>query len=106
MDQPQRDFLLELIECHPRWSMHESSMVWRRKGARATLPPLDVLEAVCVRILSAEKAYAEPRARVAVCNILLQRVQASVPLSPALQADLNARLFPDTARDPSPAIKA
>jgi hypothetical protein len=34
---------------------------------------------------------------VAVCNIILQRVQASAPLSPALQMDLNRRLFPEAA---------
>ena len=40
--------------------------------------------------------YNDPKARVAVCNIILQRVQASAPLSAALQADLNRRLFPET----------
>jgi hypothetical protein len=31
--------------------------------------------------------------RVALCNILLQRLQASVPLSKGVQARLNERLF-------------
>ena len=93
MDQPQRDFLLELTSNQSKWSLYESSMVWKRKGARTTLPALDVLEAMCTKILSAKTAYADPKARVAICNIVLQRVQASVPLSPALQAELNARLF-------------
>ena len=110
MDQPQRDFLLELTSQQSKWSVYESSIVWKRKGARTTLPALDVLVAMCTQILSAEKAYADPKARVAICNIVLQRVQASVPLSPALQAELNARLFQDspgqrgTARAQPPVI--
>lgn len=94
MDQAQREYLLDLTSEHSKWAVHESSMLWRRRGARVKLPALDILEAMCAQILSAEKAYADPRARVAICNIVLQRVQASVPLTPALQAELNARLFP------------
>ena len=69
------------------------SMIYRRKGASAGLAPLDVLEAICTQILSC-KRYSDSKARVAVCNIVLQRVQASVPMSQSLQAELNARLFP------------
>lgn len=88
--------------------MHESSMVWVRKGCKQALPALDVLEAVCSQILSSRKAYPDPKARVAICNIVLQRVQASTPLSQAVQAELNARLFPEERvapdQEPSPRI--
>lgn len=94
MTAEQRAFLLGLTE-RDGWSTHETSMIWRRRGARVTLPPVDVLEAVCAQMLAARKTHPDPRARVAICNILLQRAQASVPLSKALQAELNARLFPE-----------
>lgn len=93
MTPEQRAFLLDLTATD-RWSAHETSMVWRRRGARLTLPPVDVLEAVCAQMLAGGKTHPDPRARVAICNILLQRAQASIPLSQALQAELNARLFP------------
>lgn len=94
MDPAQRDFLLEMTEGSRGWRVHDSSMVWGRKGAPRMLPALDVLEAVCSQILASAKAYPDPRARVAICNIVLQRVQASTPLTQGVQAALNARLFP------------
>lgn len=107
MNPEQRAFLLELTEQTPRWGIHESSMVWRRKGERTSLPPVDVLEAMCSQILASGKTHPDPKSRIAICNIVLQRVQASIPLSHALQAELNARLFPcasprpDEHEDPS-----
>jgi hypothetical protein len=106
MSPEQRAFLLELTMDEAAWSVHETSMVWRRRGARTTLAAVDVLEAVCAQLLAARKTHADPRARVAVCNILLQRAQASVPLSPALQAELNARLFPEREAGPPEAPAA
>jgi len=92
MDSAQKEFLLSALSSG-RWSVHDMSMIYRRKGASAGLAPLDVLEAICTQILSC-KRYSDSKARVAVCNIVLQRVQASVPMSQSLQAELNARLFP------------
>lgn len=55
-----------------------------------------MLEALCRRLL-ASRAHTDPRARLALCNIVLQRVQSSLPLSSAVQARLNQRLFPVAA---------
>ena len=52
------------------------------------------MEAICGQILAC-KRYSDPKARVEVCNIVLQRVQASIPLSQPLQKELNQRLFPE-----------
>jgi len=94
MTQEQRTFLLDIMSLEGGWAHHENSMLWRRQGTRKTLPTIDVLEAMCVQVLAAGRTHPDPRARVAVCNILLQRAQASIPLSHAVQAELNARLFP------------
>ena len=93
MTSSQREFLLSLIHTPKSWAVHDSAMVWRRKGERVTLPTLGVLLPLCGDILCS-KRYPDPRSRVAICNIILQRVQASCPLSPSLQAELNRKLFP------------
>jgi hypothetical protein len=82
------------------WHVYERAMMYRRSGPPITLKPLPVLEALCTSVL-ASTAYPDKRVRVAICNILLQRVQASIPIERSVQASLNARLFP-----PSPSAAA
>jgi hypothetical protein len=38
MTEEQRAFLLELTMNEEAWSVHETSMVWRRRGARTAVP--------------------------------------------------------------------
>jgi hypothetical protein len=76
-----------------RWGVFEHAMMYRTTGAPpAFLKPLDVLSALCSSVLNSS-AYQDKRLRVAICNILLQRVQASVPLDKHTQTALNERLF-------------
>ena len=77
-----------------KWIIHDNVMLYRRSGRRKELKAVDILESVCNQLLTANKTYPDPRARLALCNIVLQRIQASVPLSQGLQAELNNRLFP------------
>lgn len=83
---------------HKHWNVFEHAMVYRRRAGEAPvlLRSLDVLGALCSLVLSSQ-AYQDKRLRVAVCNILLQRVQASVPLDKHTQSSLNERLFPPSA---------
>lgn len=102
MTLEQRQALRDLMDGeHERdWHTYEHALVYRRKAANAVhLKPLEVLEALCTSVL-ASAAYADKRMRVAVCNILLQRVQASVPIERSVQAALNAKLFPPGANTP------
>jgi hypothetical protein len=73
--------------------VYEHALMQRERGE--ALRPLDVLEALCATVL-ASAAYPDRRLRVAICNILLQRVQARVTLDKHTQASLNERLFPIT----------
>ena len=75
------------------WHVYERAMMYRRAGPPVHLKPLPVLEALCTSVL-ASVAYPDKRVRVAICNILLQRVQANIPIERSVQAALNARLFP------------
>ena len=96
MSSEQKEVLKRaLLKGSAAWNMYEHALAHRVRGE--SLRPLDVLEALCATIL-ASTAYADRRLRVAVCNILLQRVQASIPLEKATLRTLNARLFPETAR--------
>lgn len=96
MSSEQKQTIKDLIETEPNmWSVYEHAMSYRRHGQShtPTLAPLDVLGALCSSILESS-AYQNKRLRVAVCNILLQRVQASIPIDKQTQAALNVRLFP------------
>ena len=75
-----------------KWNAYEHALVQTR-ARRPPLRALDVLEALCVTILHSA-AYSDRRLRVAVCNILLQRVQANLPVDKGTLRALNARLFP------------
>ena len=92
MTVEQREFLLGVVRERERFHVYESAILWRRRGAPRTLDASDVLEAICRRLL-ASKIHADPRARLAMANILLQRLQASLPLGSPVQAELNRRLF-------------
>jgi hypothetical protein len=94
MTPAQKQVFLDLFESHGgACHVYEHAILFKLPGPPLTLSPLDVLESLCSLILDGT-AYPDKRWRVAVCNILLQRVQASMPLDKATQSALNARLFP------------
>jgi hypothetical protein len=101
MTQEQRQVFRDAIntedaQFHKRWGVFEHAMIYRRPaGPNIILKPLDVLGALCSSVLNSH-AYQDKRLRVAICNILLQRVQASVPLDKHTQSSLNERLFPQS----------
>jgi hypothetical protein len=95
MSLEQRQGLRRLVdEGGDRWSVYEHAMMFRRGASPMLLKSLDVLEALCSLVLSSATAYPDKRLRVAICNILLQRVQANIPIERNVQAALNAKLFP------------
>ncbi len=81
------------------WHVYEHAMMYRKGAPPALLKPLVILEALCTSVL-ASTAYPDKRQRVALCNILLQRVQSSIPIERSVQATLNARLFPSLSAGP------
>lgn len=94
--QVLRDSLSEENIGLGQWGVFEHAMVYKGGAVGGgLLKPLDVLSALCSLVLSSN-AYPDKRLRVAICNILLQRVQARVTLDKHTQAALNQRLFPIT----------
>ena len=94
MSSAQREAIRAILDNTPeRWNVYEHAMTYRRSAPPVMLKTLDVLEAACTSIIEG-KAYPDKRMRVVICNILLQRVQASVPIDKHTQLELNTRLFP------------
>lgn len=75
------------------WRVHEHAITYHSQTPPEHLKAIDVLEALCTTILRS-KAYADRRLRVAVCNILLQRIQSSVQIDKSTLRTLNTILFP------------
>jgi hypothetical protein len=102
MDLQQRQTLKAMIdEGGEHWLTYEHAITYRQKSALKILKPLDVLQALCDSILTS-KTYSDKRLRVAVCNIILQRVQSSITIERGVQTQLNARLFPPATQPASP----
>lgn len=95
MTLAQRQAIASLLdEGQEHWLTYEHAMIYRNPSCPSVqLKPLLVLEALCSCVLSCT-AYPDKRLRVAICNILLQRVQASVPIERGVQTVLNQRMFP------------
>lgn len=92
MSVEQREYVLRALREQHVWTVFEKSMTLRRQAQQRSLDPLDVLEGMCDKLL-ATKAYPDHQTRLVLCNIILQRIRASVPFSCAIQNGLNARLF-------------
>lgn len=80
-----------------QWGVFEHALVihdGRRcdSAPPSKLPVLDILEATCSTILQSQ-AYPDRRSRVAICNIVLQRVQSNIAVDKGVLRDLNQRLF-------------
>ena len=99
----QQRVLRGLLEQSGSWVRHECCLIFSQREA-VTLPVLLVLEGMCRNILEGT-VHKDRRVRVAACNIILQRVRSSIPLSKNTAAQLNQNLFqtelqvPDEVRD-------
>ena len=95
MTSTQRGAILSLLreEHEGKWMVFDHAMIFKKGFQVMQLKPLDVLGALCTLVLASD-TYPDKRLRLAVCNILLQRVQASMVLDKHTQIALNQRLFP------------
>lgn len=92
MTSTQKGALLDLLDGPHTWCAFEHALVIRWAGEPVHLSTIDVLEAFCSAVLSSD-IYPDRRVRVGLCNILLQRIQAQVPIDKGTQTTLNERLF-------------
>ena len=66
-----------------------------------TLAPAAVLVALCSKVFESS-AHPDPRRRVALCNIILQRVQGYIPIDKPVQRQLNEWLAGKTMGEQGP----
>ena len=92
MNSKQREFLLDIIN-QDEWLLYEFCMQYKPKNR----PPLyidhlEVLKAIC-SLIQGSKKYTDSKSRLAITNIILQRVHSNVSISKTIQLALNKHLF-------------
>ena len=94
MSVPQREFLIELLQCDSNWNYYDCCLTLRRnKASKAiTLDTCQVLQSLCT-IIEGSKKFPSPQHRLAIMNIALQRIHNKVAISKQVQMELNRFLF-------------
>ena len=92
MSERQKGFVRDCLSRREEWNIFNDAVVFRRsKGAPPILiDPTSVLVALCSKVLLPGTS-SEPDAsrRVALCNIILQRIQGYIPIDKPVQKQLN-----------------
>lgn len=96
MSERQKAFLRACLERRTEWSVLNESVVFRRARGEPgrCLQPSEVLLSLCRKLLEGQAAAQQ---RLAVCNIILQRVQGYVPIDKPVQRQLNEWLASNAA---------
>ena len=128
MSDSQKDFVREALSRREEWNIYNDAVVFRRSQPRQppqknqkalqahpprtqtqqqsppparTLAPAAVLVALCSKVFESS-AHPDPRRRVALCNIILQRVQGYIPIDKPVQRQLNEWLAGKTMGEQGP----
>lgn len=92
MSERQKGFVRDCLSRRGEWNIFNDAVVFRRSKAAPpiVIDPTSVLVALCSKVLLPGTA-AEPDAsrRVALCNIILQRIQGYIPIDKPVQRQLN-----------------
>ena len=88
----QREFLIRLIGNRDLWKYHDQCLVYKKKVVFPVLDTSEVLQCFCMLIRNSKK-YVDERSRLALMNIVLQRIHSNVAIPKALQRNLNSFLF-------------
>jgi len=99
MSDRQKDFVREALSRRAEWNIFNDAVVFRKTahpqgggskspGGGLTLSPAAVLVALCSKVFECS-AHPDPKRRVALCNIILQRVQGYIPIDKPVQRELN-----------------
>lgn len=96
MSERQKAFLRACLERTAEWSILNEAVVFKKKrgGPAKCLSPSSVLLCLCHKLL---EGHQRSQQRLAVCNIILQRVQGYVPIDKPVQRQLNEWLAKNAA---------
>ncbi len=94
MNAKQREFLLEIINYDEKqWLYYEFCIQWKNKGKTPVfLDHLEILKSICT-LVQGSKKYTDNRSKLAITNIILQRIHSNVTISKNIQQALNKFLF-------------
>lgn len=86
MTEQQKKVLLDLCFKQNEYSILNEHIVF--KWSSMTVPISITLQVLCSKIF-ASKTYADQATQVAICNIIMQRIQGYIPISSSVQKELN-----------------
>lgn len=94
MSVSQREFLIQLLQCDSNWNYYDCCLTLRKnkQAPPITLDTCRVLQSLC-SIIDGSKKFPSPQHRLAIMNIVLQRIHHKVAISKQVQAELNKFLF-------------
>ena len=105
MSERQKVFVRAALDRREEWNIYHDAVVFRRSQGTLLLPPARVLLVLCAKVLESS-VHQDPQRRVALCNIILQRVQGYVRIDKPVQRELNDWLAARSASEPPLAAAA
>jgi hypothetical protein len=97
MSVEQREFLLEIMSYENQWNIYDQCIQFK-KSCKTVLDTVLVLQALCTVVQKSSK-YPDPTHRLAIMNIILQRVHHQVSIAKPVQQSLNKFLFMQNQTD-------
>jgi hypothetical protein len=91
MNKPQREFVIESLKQQNCWMIFDQCVALKKRKSDVSLDLLLILTSFCQLIL--DSSFEDSNIRLVVCNIILQRIRASVPIAQSIQKKLNSILF-------------
>ena len=92
MSERQKGFIRDCLSRREEWNVFNEAVVFRKTKAAPPImiEPSSVLVALCRKVLlPSEACESDAARRVALCNIILQRVQGYIPIDKPVQKYLN-----------------
>lgn len=90
MTDRQKDYVRSCLDHRSEWNIYNNAVVFKRAqgDAPSVLCPSVVLLSLCRKLID-DQPQQSLKQRLAICNIILQRVQGHVQIDKAVQKNLN-----------------
>lgn len=90
MTARQKEFIHACIQHNNEWKICNETLVFHRCKMPLYVNPEKVLTCFCDLIMTAPTSSHDTNTRIALCNIILQRIQSHFPLDAFKQESINA----------------
>ena len=91
MTPEQRQFLHACLQRTEEWNICNGHIVFKPPSTQLFLPPATVFQSLCENVFRS-KTHPDMGTKMALCNVILQRVKGNIPLTKSVQRDLNTWL--------------